>query len=175
MYRSSVRCSISALAILFAVASPLFSQEISHPRHLSLNTGILRFEGVTSALAPMVAFRGTSPISSCLGLEVALLAARPEDRSGSGTTVLVTETQLQLFLPVERITPYLGLGTGAFIDMQGQGLGDRGTFLSLSGALGVKGWLNDRFGAQAEFRGRGVGMEMERSSAEYSIGVVGHI
>jgi hypothetical protein len=170
-----VRLALSALAILFAAAPPLAAQEIEQPRHLSINTGILHFETATGTLAPMVAFRGTSPLGNSLLLELALLAARPEDGDHNRTTLIVPESQIQVFLPVARVTPYLGLGAGAVFDRNGNGAGHRETYLSLSASLGVKGWFSSRLGGQAEFRGRGVSVDMDRSSSEYSIGLIWQI
>ena len=169
-----MRLIFTALAlalIALAPAAPLTAQE-APPRHVSINTGLFQFDLSEDGYAPMLALRGASPISQVLLLELAFLAARPEQQFGQRSTFLVPEAQVQLVLPFERFVPYMGLGAGAAFDLQDSDLGGTQTDFTISGSLGAKFWLNDGMGIQGEFRARGVDVDFTGSSSEYTLGLI---
>ncbi|MEX2582403.1 MAG: outer membrane beta-barrel protein [Gemmatimonadota bacterium] len=137
------------------------------PAHVSVAAGLFQYEvGEADGLAPMLALRVGSPISSVLLVEGSLVAARPDDSALA--TALIPEVQVQLSLPFTGVNPYMGLGAGVAALDRGEGWS---TDLTISGALGVKMWLNDQWGVMAEFRGRGMGTDFGNTSAEYTVGV----
>jgi hypothetical protein len=160
-----------ALASMIGAAT-VQAQEDAQPPHFAVVAGIFQYDLSGTGIAPMLAFRGTAPLTTVLTLEGGLLAARPGQQFGSTTTMLVPEAQVQLTLPFDRVTPYMGLGAGAAFDFRGTEFGGIENFLSISGALGIRGFLRDGLGVQAEFRGRGLGFDFTGSSAEYTIGVI---
>jgi len=153
------------------VSAPLHAQETAPPPHFSVVAGIFQFDLSGTGIAPMFAFRGTRPLSTAITIEGGLLAARPGQQFGQTTTMLVPEAQIQLTLPFTGLTPYMGLGAGAAFDFRGSDFGGVANFLSVSGSLGMRIGFGERLGAQAEFRGRGLGFDFAGSSAEYTVGL----
>ncbi|MEX2571204.1 MAG: hypothetical protein WD737_07840 [Gemmatimonadota bacterium] len=137
--------------------------------HFTAAIGLFQFELDGDGLAPMLAVRGARPIGGVLMLEGSLVAARPGQDSGT-STILVPEAQVQLGIPFPGVLPYMGLGAGASFDLRDSDAGGAQTDLSLSGSLGVRGWIGERLAIVGEFRGRGLGVDFERTSAEYTIG-----
>jgi hypothetical protein len=157
------------LVLLLAVPTSAEAQEEEPIASWTAAVGLFQFELDGNGLAPMVAVRGSTPISSVLLLEASLAGARPDQDSGT-STVLIPEAQLQLNLPFTSINPYMGLGAGAFVDLKDSDAGGTELDFSISGALGVRAWFGERFGLAVEFRGRGIGADFEHTSAEYTIG-----
>jgi hypothetical protein len=153
-------------------ATDLQAQEDAQPPHFAAVVGIFQYDLSGTGIAPMLALRGTAPLTTVLTLEGGLLAARPGQQFGSTTTMLVPEAQVQLTLPFDYVTPYMGLGAGAAFDFRGTEFGGIENFLSISGSIGMRAALRDRLGVQAEFRGRGLGFDFTGSSAEYTLGVI---
>ncbi|MQA89636.1 MAG: hypothetical protein GEU90_05310 [Gemmatimonas sp.] len=131
--------------------------------------GLMQFELDGTGLAPMVALRGGTPLSSVLLLEGSMAAARPEQTTGT-SSVLIPEAQLQLSLPFTSVSPYMGLGAGAIVDFKNTDSGGTQLDLTISGAVGLRVWIGDRFGLGFEFRGRGIGADFERNTGEYIVG-----
>jgi hypothetical protein len=80
-----------------------------------------------------------------------MVASRPEHQLGGNATFLAPEAQFQLVLPFDRVAPYMGMGAGAVVNFGGTELGDTQTDLSVSGSLGIRGWIRQRAGVQLEF------------------------
>ena len=110
-----------------------------------------------------LALRGGVPISSVLFLEGNLTAARPDQTFGT-STILIPELQVQLHIPFGNLMPYLGLGAGGAFDFR-PGDVENAADLTISGSLGARWWLNQRFGLTFEFRARGMGTDFAASSA----------
>jgi hypothetical protein len=145
------------------------------PRHLTASLGLLQYDFTATGLAPMLAIRGTTPISSVMVLEAGIVGSRPQQQMGSVSTFLAPEAQLQLALPFVAFVPYMGLGLGAVMDLREAELGGSHTNMTISGSLGVRTWFGGRAGLQVEFRGRGIGLDFEDSSAEYTAGLAWRI
>jgi hypothetical protein len=163
--------ALSLLAGALSIA-PAHSQEQPPPTHFSASLGLFQFDLAGTGLAPAVALRGSTPISSVIVLEGGLLAARPRQQFGQTTTFLVPEAQLQLAVPFTAVLPYMVLGFGGAFDFRGAEFGGTGSDFTVSGALGVRTWFGDRLGLQVEFRGRGIGFDFAGSSAEYTAGAI---
>lgn len=154
------------LAVVTLIPDVIAAQE-PPPAHLSAALGLFHYEmGEDDGLAPMIALRAGTPVSSVLLLEGSVLAARPDDPAMS--TAIIPEAQVQLSLPFTAVNPYMGMGLGVSVLDTSAGTN---ADLTISGALGVKVWLSDRWGMMAEFRGRGLGIDFENTSAEYTVGV----
>lgn len=168
-----MRTGRSVLPFLFAVFAPaipinLAAQEEPDP-HAAAVLGLFQFELEGSGFAPMVAVRAGMPIGSVLLVEGNLVAARPEQDTGT-STVLIPEAQLQLDLPFTRILPYMGLGTGAVLDLRGSDGGGTKADFTISGSIGLRTWFGESVGLVVEFRARGMGVDFEGTSAEYTAG-----
>lgn len=164
---------LTALAAIGA-AAPLSAQETAPPAHISFNTGLFQFDLSGTGYSPMVAVRAATPIAHVLQVEGALLAARPGQQFAT-TTYLVPEAQIQLVLPFSVISPYMGLGAGAAIDFRDDEFGGTQADLTISGSLGIKGWVSDSLGAQAELRARGVELDFVGSTSEWTLGLLWRI
>ncbi len=151
-----------------ALPSRAAAQEEPPPRNVTAAIGLYQFDIVGNGLAPMVALRGGVPISSVLFLEGNLTAARPDQTFGT-STILIPELQVQLHIPFGNLMPYLGLGAGGAFDFR-PGDVENAADLTISGSLGARWWLNQRFGLTFEFRARGMGTDFAASSADYTIG-----
>jgi hypothetical protein len=169
---------IAILLLSLGIASLAAPREVSaqdwQRRHVTASLGLFSYELPHTGLAPMLAVRGTVPVSSVLNLEAGIVGSRPKYPVGDIATFIAPEAQLQLALPFNRIVPYMGLGTGAVFHF---GNSERGSELdmTISGSLGARAWLNNSVGIQAEFRGRGIGFDFQGSSAEYSAGLAWQI
>lgn len=162
------------IGLLGATSMPLVAQETAPPTHVSLNTGLFQFDLSGTGWAPMVAVRAATPISHVLLLEGAFTAARPGQQFAT-TTYLVPEAQIQLVLPFSGISPYMGLGGGAAFDLRDSDVGGLQADLTISGSLGIKAWLKDALGVQAEIRSRGVELDFTGSTTEYTLGLIWRI
>jgi hypothetical protein len=147
------------------------SAQLEQRRHITASLGVFSYQLPHTGLAPMMAIRGTVPISSVLNIEAGIIGSRPKYPLGDNTTFIAPEAQLQLALPFESIIPYMGLGTGAVIHFGNGENGSSQVDMTISGSLGARVWLSDSVGIQAEFRGRGIGFDFASSSAEYSAGL----
>jgi hypothetical protein len=159
-----------ALAAVVATVLPSLSQD-PPPRHVSASIGIFQYDLSGTGIAPMVAVRWSMPLASVLSFEAGIVGSRPELQGGGSSTFVSPEAQLQLSLPFTGVVPYMGLGLGAAFDLRGAGAASR-TDMVISGAVGVRTWVGDRLGLQAEFRGRGIGADFAGSAGEYTAGVV---
>jgi hypothetical protein len=157
------------------IAAPRAAAQEPAPRHVAAVVGLFQYDLSGTGLAPMLALRGTTPVSSVITLEAGVLAARPRQQFGETTTFLAPELQAQLALPFTSILPYMGLGLGGALGFRSSAAGGRTNEISLSGSLGIRGQVWDRYGLQAEFRGRGIGLDFAGSSAEYTVGVTRRI
>lgn len=140
------------------------------PRHLAASVGVFSYKLAESGVAPMVAVRASTPVSTVLVIEAGIAASRP-DQVGNPAMFLAPEVQAQLALPFEAFVPYMGLGFGAVIDFGGPDAGGSQFDISFSGTLGMRAWVNERLGIQGEFRGRGIGYDFATSASEYSLGL----
>ena len=140
-------------------------------RHLTASLGLFSYQLPHSGLTPMLAVRGSLPISSVLNLETGIVGSRPKYPLGTNTTFIAPEAQVQLVLPFESFVPYMGLGTGAVVHFGNGEDGASQLDMTISGSLGARAWLTSTVGIQAEFRGRGIGFDFDGSSAEYSVGL----
>ncbi|MDR0788525.1 MAG: hypothetical protein LBG44_11790 [Gemmatimonadota bacterium] len=163
--------------VLACIAAGAFScadlgaQETPRP-HFSANLGVFNYELADQGRSAMMAVRGSFPVSSVFSLEAGVVGSRP-DQAGQAAFFLSPEAQLQLSLPFERFVPYMGLGLGAAIDFGGDPVTRRTDYnVAISGAGGVRFWLNQRIGAQAEYRDRGIGFDFAGSTSEYTLGLV---
>lgn len=150
--------------LLVGGVAGLSAQEEPPARNASVAVGLLQYDLASNGLAPMLAVRVGTPISSVLVLEGALAAGRPE-QLGASSTLLIPEAQVQLSLPFTRILPFMGLGVGAALDLGGESSVD----LTISGSLGVRAWIGEQMGIVGEYRGRGIGLDFERTASEYTI------
>jgi len=171
--------TLALVLLSVAIAGVPATQDLSAqdipPRHLTASLGVVSYELVQSGVAPMLAVRGTTPISTVIILEAGLVASRPEYQIGRNSTFLAPEAQLQLALPFNSVVPYMGLGAGAVFDLGSGADGGSDFDMTISGSLGLRAWLTNRMGIQAEFRGRGIGFDFAGSSAEYSVGLAWQI
>jgi hypothetical protein len=158
------------LVTVSTVGAPSVSAQDAPPRHLSASLGVFSYQLSESGLAPMLAIRGSMPISSVLVLEAGVVGTR-SDQVGRSAMFLAPEAQVQIALPFESFVPYMGLGLGAVVDFIGTDAGSSQLSMTVSGSLGIRSWLNERIGIQTEFRGRGIGFDFARSSSEYSLGL----
>lgn len=174
-----MRLDSLALALVIFVAAaataPVSAQDSVPPTHASVNVGLFQFDLADSGFAPMLAVRGATPINNVLLFEAALLAARPDQGFSSASTFIVPEAQVQIVLPFTAFSPYMGLGGGAALDFRPSDGGGTQANLTISGSLGIKAWLNERLGAQGEFRARGVSSEFSGTSTEYTLGLIWRI
>jgi hypothetical protein len=163
------------VALTAASASALVPAEAHaqdpQPRHVSVSIGLFQYDLSGTGLAPMVAVRGTRPLSTVLVLEAGLTGTRPDLQAGETSTFLAPEAQVQLTLPFSAFVPYMGLGVGAALDLRSSAIGGSQTDFTISGALGLRTWVSDQLGLQFEFRGRGIGVDFAGSSAEYTAGL----
>ena len=164
-----------ALALLALLPAARLMAQDPPPRHISVNTGLFQFDMAEAGYSPMIAVRAGSPISHVLLLELALLAARPDQPFGGSSTFIVPEAQVQLVLPFERFVPYMGLGAGAALDLRDSEAGGTQADFTISGSLGAKFWINEGLGIQTEFRGRGVEVDFTGTSSEYTLGLIWRI
>ena len=162
--------SLTLVALLVLVAGTATAQEMAQPAHVGLHAGLFDFDLVGDGFAPMIAGRASLPIASVLMIEGSVLAARPGQDIGT-TTFLIPEGQVQLTLPFSNVTPFIGLGAGAAIDLRDEAEGGTQTWVTFSGSVGIKTWLRDRLGAQVEYRARGIG-DTGGSSNEFSAGAL---
>jgi hypothetical protein len=162
------------LAAIFLAPSSLLAQDPA-PRHLTSSIGLLQYDFAGAGFAPMLAVRGTMPISSVLILEAGVLGARPQTQLGQSRTFLVPEAQIHLAIPFSDFIPYMGLGTGVAIDLRDAASGGSRTDLTISGSLGLRAWLGERAGVHVEYRGRGIGVDFDGSSSEYTAGMIWRI
>jgi hypothetical protein len=157
-------CLVVGLVLSFhATAS---AQEEPPARNASFAVGLLQYDLVGNGLAPMLALRVGTPVSSVLVLEGALAAGRPE-QAGASSTLIIPEAQLQLSLPFTNFRPFFGLGFGVAFDLNSPT--GSSTDMTISGSLGVRTWISDRTGVVAEYRGRGIGIDFAGTSSEYTI------
>jgi hypothetical protein len=145
------------------------AQEMMPIAHFTVAAGLFQWELEGSGLAPLLAVRAGTPVSTVLLLEGSVIGARPGQDSGT-STVLIPEGQFQLAIPFTGVNPYMGLGGGAVVDFGGGEDGGTGIDMTISASLGLRAWFGDRFGIVAEFRGRGIGTDFDRTSAEYTFG-----
>jgi hypothetical protein len=166
------RLALLVMLVVVALGTPgrLGAQD-PQPRHLTVNTGVFDYELLDSGLAPMLAVRGAMPVSSVLMVEVGVVGSRPKQMPGQNSTFLAPEAQAQLTLPFNTVIPYMGLGFGAVLDFRSAEMGGTQADMTISGSLGMRAWFTNQVGAQAEFRGRGIGVDFQESSAEYSVGL----
>lgn len=167
--RNILLVALGILALQFADPTWAAAQD-APPRHLSASVGVFSYQLAENGVAPMLAIRGSTPVSSVLVLEAGVIATRP-DQIGRTEMFVAPEAMIQLALPFESLVPYMGLGFGGVFDFNGDdGVGSTAA-MTLSGAVGVRYWLNPQLGLQGEFRGRGIGFDFDRSSSEYSLGL----
>lgn len=161
---------IAAAVALFYPGATALAQESAPPAHVLIQTGLFDFELDGDGYAPMLAARAVVPVATVLMLEGSVLAARP-GQDFATTTLLIPEAQVQLVLPFVRLVPYIGLGAGAAIDFRDSDAGGRRSFATFSGAVGAKYWLRETFGAQLEYRARGIGSD-GASSNEFGLALL---
>jgi hypothetical protein len=159
------------LAVWLMLPGALFGQDPA-PRHMTSSLGIFQYDIAGSGFGPMVAFRGTTPLSSVLVLEGGVMAARPRSQPGQARTFVVPEAQFHLTLPFQAFLPYMGLGGGAAFYHRDAAAGGFRTDLTISGSLGFRTWIGQRAGIHVEFRGRGIGLDFESSASEYTAGLI---
>jgi hypothetical protein len=157
------------LVLMLAVPGGVAAQEQEPIGSWTIAVGLMQFELEGDGLAPMAAFRASTPISTVLLLEGSLVGGRPEQDTGT-SNVLIPEAQVQLSLPFTSVNPYMGLGAGAFVDFKDSDSGGTDIEFTISGSLGLRAWFGERFGVVVEFRGRGIGADFEETTAEYTIG-----
>jgi hypothetical protein len=89
-----------------------------------------------------------------------------------GLIVAAPEVMLQMGLGTAGIAPYVGVGGGIFLDradrQDGSTLGPK---FSPSAAIGVRAMMANQLGLVAEARGRTVGTDFDRRTAELSLGL----
>jgi hypothetical protein len=163
-----------SLAAINTVGARTVSAQDAPPRHLSASLGVFSYQLSESGLAPMLAIRGSTPISSVLVLEAGMVGTMA-DQVGRSAMFLAPEAQVQIALPFDSFVPYMGLGFGAVIDFNGPDAGRSHLAMTVSGSLGIRTWLNEQLGIQTEFRGRGIGFDFDGSSSEYSLGLAWRI
>ena len=167
---------VAALAALVAAAAPAAadaqSAAVRRPA-VSLSAGAFQFDLSGTGTAPMVAARYEHPLTRYVLFEGGLAVARPEQQFGQKTTFLAPEAQFQLQLPLagDRVAPYIGAGAGAAFDLRDDEFGGTQSELTISGAGGLRAWLNDQVGLRGELRVRGIGSGFEGSAAEWTAGV----
>ena len=136
---------------------------------LTLSAGAFQYARVGTGTAPVLAARGELPLNHFLLLEGGLAAARPEQRFGGMTTLVVPEAQLQAQLSAGPwVAPYVGAGVGTIDRRAGVGAAERE--LTLSAATGVRYWISENRGLRAELRVRRVGPELGGTAAEWTVG-----
>ncbi len=145
------------------------------PVHFTTSLGLFQYQLTESGLAPMVAIRGSAPASSVLLVEAGVVASRPAQQVGGNNFWMAPEAQLQLVVPFDRIVPYMGLGAGAVFDFRNPELGGTQTSFTVSGSLGIRAWVLRRGGFQMEYRGRGIGVDFNGTSSEYTAGMIWRI
>ncbi len=159
-----------SLTAIWAAGARSVSAQDAPPRHLSASLGLFSYQLSQTGNAPMLALRGSTPISTVLVLEAGIVGAMP-DQVGRSGMFLAPEAQVQIALPFDSFVPYMGLGLGAVVDFNGPDAGGSHLSMTVSGSLGIRTWLNERIGIQTEFRGRGIGFDFGGSSSEYSVGL----
>jgi hypothetical protein len=117
------------------------------------------------------------PLSSWILLEPAVALARyeadeVEEDVDAEVTLLTTEFQLQLQLPLSAVRPYLGVGAGGMLDLRGERGDDEFLLSTFSLAGGVAVPLGDRWIVRGEVRGRTI--DQTHSAVEVGLGLSRH-
>lgn len=169
-----MRAIRATLVLAFLLPSTPVLAEAQEPQaaHVAAIVGAFRYDMTRTGTAPMIALRATRSAASVLTLEGGVTLARPRPVAGETTTFIAPDVQAQLTLPFSAVVPYMGLGTGAVFDLRSGDAGDSSIDFSVNGALGIRAYLRGRTGVQAEFRGRGVGVDFDRSAAEFTLGLI---
>jgi hypothetical protein len=160
---------LALLLPLLLFATELLDAQEPPPTQATVSLGVMRFDLATTGIAPMAAVRAMTAVSSVLVLEGGAVVA-PTRQAGNSTIFVAPEAQVQLLLPFTGFVPYMGLGAGAGIDFRGAELGGTSASLSISGSLGFRASLPARFDLQGDARFRGLGVDFEGSTAEFTIG-----
>ena len=168
--------AIPLLLLVVSLGHPVetHAQEAPPPRSATATLGLFQYDLPSTGLTPMLALRAATPINTALMLEGSLVGARPE-HNGRASILLIPEVQLQIAVPFTGVVPHMGLGIGSAFDFRPAEAGGTQVDLTVSGALGVRTRIGDRFGLIAEFRGRGIGMDFEGTSSEYTVGLNWHL
>jgi hypothetical protein len=173
----SPRTTAAALAAALLVALPAASAEAQsriRPAY-TLSAGLSQFDLSGTGDAATFALRADVPLAPAVLLEGGVGVTRPpQDLGPAGrphtTTLVVPEIGLQLQLP-RRIAPYLGIASGAAIDLRGSEWGGTRSDYTLSGAAGLRAWMSDQVALRGELRLRGIGTGFEGAAAEWTLGV----
>jgi hypothetical protein len=164
-----LRFVIVLLAILAAPALLIAQEPAARRTAVSLSYGTFDYDLSGTGNTWMIAARVERPLTRVVLIEGGIVFARPEQQFGDTTTFVIPEVQAQIQIP-RRLAPYLGAGIGLAMDFREEEFGGTLTEVTFSGAVGLRAWLTDRFGARAELRVRGIGTNFAGSVAELTVG-----
>jgi hypothetical protein len=178
--------AITAGAILaIPVSAQAQSTEMMRSTMLSVGAGAMHYdlEG-GSGWGPLVNARWSIPFGTAFRAELGGSAAwarqsfdgtqqiQAQSEGERGLIVAAPEAMLQLGLGTAAVAPYVGVGGALFLDradrQDGSTLGPK---FGPSAAIGVRAMLANQLGLVAEVRGRTVGTDFDRRTAEMSLGL----
>jgi hypothetical protein len=144
----------AAAGLAVALAAPVHAQAQMGRPAVSAHYGAFHYDLAGTGSASHLAARVELPFSRMMVGQASLGHARVGE-PGDRVTLLTPEVQAHLRWPVGRVAPFVGLGAGALIALEGEGQSERETLMSFSVAGGLRGRLTERLGAVGELRVRG--------------------
>ncbi|HYD51008.1 MAG TPA: outer membrane beta-barrel protein [Gemmatimonadaceae bacterium] len=164
-----MRRVLPALALLAAPASLAAQGVTSVPAAgFALVGGVSQYDYSGTGTGLHLAGRLTRPLTRVVVGEVGIGYMHYDSQGGDRVRMLIPELQLQLQLPHDRVSPYLGVGGGVAFSW----ISDANEFQpTLSGAAGVRVTVTPLVSFLGELRVRGVGSDFEGSAAEWTVGV----
>jgi hypothetical protein len=184
-----MRRSILSMAAVAFLAIPVSAQaqqtEMLRAAMMSIGGGAMHYdlEG-GNGWAPLVNARLSIPFGTAFRAELGGSAAwarqsfvvpqqgQQVQEGERGLFVAAPEAMLQMSLGTGGIAPYIGVGGGITLDRAERQDGTAiGPDFGPSAAVGVRALMANQVGLVAEVRGRAVGMDFDRRTAELSLGL----
>jgi hypothetical protein len=138
--------ALATFAIVFASA-PASAQSRFY-NGIGLSAGVAQFDMSGTGTAPFGALRLERELTSWLVADGALGVLRPDEQLSERRVYLVPEAQLQIQLPIGRVRPYVGAGTGMLTSVSGPAR----SYAVFSGATGARVAVSNAVDLRGELR-----------------------
>jgi hypothetical protein len=180
----SILALTAAAALAFPASISAQQTEVIRSTMMSLSGGAMNYnlEG-GSGWAPVVSGRWSIPFGTAFRAELGGTAAWPQQsfvtpqqgQTVEGTRALFVaapEAMVQVSFGTGSIAPYLGAGGALTIDRAERQDGSTiGPEVGPSAAAGLRWNMGGQLGGVAEVRGRALGADFDRTTAELTIGL----